>query len=220
VISIACVWTGDRYGIDYVARLRAMVGRYLRIEHRFICLTDHGAVPDGVKRIEVPAIGLNGWWAKMALFGPSVRGAGRCLYLDLDTVVVGGLELLASVAQGPEPFAICRNFHSHARIKSGTSWCRYGSCAMTFAEGWGEDVWRRFLADQKGLMARSRWGDQGAIELLVPDAAILQDYLPDGYFVHYKAIPPARPDTAAVVVFGGKARPHDCAVPWVREAWR
>jgi len=217
VITAACVWTGDRYGIDYVARLRAMVGRYLRIEHRFICLTDHGAVPDGVKRIEVPAIGLNGWWAKMALFGPSVRGAGRCLYLDLDTVVVGDLSPLAD---GPEQFGICRNFHADARIKSGTSWCSYGSCAMTFPDGWGEDVWRRFLADRNGYMARSRWGDQGAIELLVPDAMILQDVLPPGYFVHYKAIPPARPDTAAVVVFGGKHRPEGCTVPWIREAWR
>jgi len=218
VTTVACVWTGGKYSIDYVARLRAMVARHLVVDHRFICLTDHGAVPDGVERIEVPAIGLERWWAKMALFAPAVRGPGPCLYLDLDTVVVGDLGPLAAWAGTPGSsagagFAICRNFHA----KPG--WCRYGSCAMTFADGWGEPVWRRFVADHQGLMARSRWGDQGAIELLVPDAVILQDRVPDGYFVHYKAIPPARPDEAAVVVFGGKARPHDCTVPWVREAW-
>ena len=37
---VACVRTGKRYGVEYVARLKAGVARHLTMPHRFMCLTD------------------------------------------------------------------------------------------------------------------------------------------------------------------------------------
>src|SRR3546814_6635115 len=75
-------------------------------------------------------------WGKMALFSTALRGAGRWVYLDLDTVVAGDLAPLAGWDAGP--FGLCANF---TRLAGHSAWpCRYGSCVMSLAEGWGDSV--------------------------------------------------------------------------------
>ena len=190
-----------------------MVARHLQVQHRFLCLTDQ---PDQVG-FDIAAFGLQGWWAKVLLFSPEIRGAGRCLYLDLDTIIVGDLTPLA---EWSGDFGICENF---TRLAGNTEWpCRYGSCAMVFADGWGDEVWQRFWSDAPEIMERCPRGDQQAIEELVPDAGLLQHYLPAGFFTGYRDLPEHKtqpPAGASVIVFGGANRPHNCDIAWAREAW-
>jgi hypothetical protein len=67
-----------------------MVKRYLRQDHKFVCV---GNSP------------FEGWWAKISLFEPG-RFEGRVLYLDLDVTVVGPLDDLVAF---DEPFVIMKD---------------------------------------------------------------------------------------------------------------
>lgn len=218
MLNVACVWVrpSTKFAPDHVFRLRAMVFRHLPIPHRFVCFTDRPGELPGIETRDVSHLGLDGWFTKMALFSPEFRGPGRTIYLDLDTVVVGDLSPLARV---DAPFGICGNF---TRAGGNRTWpCRYGSCAMTFGEGFGDRVWRDFQADRESLMARFQtYGDQRVVEELVPDAAILQERLPPGFFLHYRNLSRSRPAAARVVVFGGRNTPDNCEIDWLREEWR
>lgn len=215
MITVACVRTGTKYGPEYVRRLRSMVASHLDAEHRFVCLTDNPRELPDVQTVNVAAYRLPKWWSKMCLFDPSLRGRGRVVYLDLDTVVCGDL---APLMAWDGQFGICANF---ARAAGHPTWpCRYGSCVMSFASGWGGEVFGDFYRDRERLMrAADRYGDQWVIERLVPDATLLQDVMPEGFFLNKRDLGPARPDGAAVVVFGGNSRPDNAAQQWVREAW-
>jgi hypothetical protein len=212
---VACVRTGTKYSPDYVMRLEAGVARHLAQPHTFVCLTDRPQDLPLMTTIDIGSTGLKGWWGKMALFDFAARRRERVLYFDLDTVVVGDLTPLALI--GAE-FAICANFSRAAGIMT---WpCRYGSCVMSLAPSFGGVVWHDFQADRERLMAGAGiYGDQYVIEQLVPAACLLQEVLPDRFFVGYRDIEAAKPDGAALVIFAGNAKPHNCTQDWIRTAW-
>ena len=212
MITVACVRTGSKYGIDYVAKLRNMVASHLPTDHRFICLTDQPETLEGVEMI--PIKGLSGWWAKMALFSPDVRGSGKCIYFDLDTVIIGDLSPLANIGAD---FATCANFTKAVMPKYP---CKYGSCVMVLADGFGADIWRSFMAESQRIIASCKYGDQQAIEHLYPDAVLLQQVLPDGYMVGRRDFSDERPENAAIMIFAGQHKPHNTPHAWLKEAWQ
>ncbi len=216
MITVACVRTGTKYPIEHVEILRNMVARHLPGEYRFVCFTNMDDEIDGVENVHIDR--LPRWWGKMALFIPAARGHDqRCLYLDLDTVIVGDL---TPFAEYDGPFAICENF---TRLAGNTDWpCRYGSCAMSFPAGWGQDLFDTFWKDSVQWMRDCPKGDQEAIEKLHPDAVFLQDVLPDGFFLNKRDLddhPEGPPPGTAVVTFGGKVQTASSDVPWIKSAW-
>lgn len=214
MLTVACVRTGTKYGTEYVYRLRASVLRYLTTPHRFVCFTDD---PAGLPDVDTVDIGRGspGWFGKMELWSHQAKSPDRMIYLDLDTVIAGSLEPLASLAV---EFGICGSF---TRAAGNTYWpCRYGSCVMVMAPGFGghiADAWKR---DRETLMREAgRYGDQLVIENLHPFATILQDVLPDGYFLGYRNLTHERPDGCALVIFAGQSKPHNCDEEWIKAAW-
>lgn len=220
MITIACVRTGQKYGPEYVDRLRAMVDRHLPVPHRFVCLTDQKDLPQGVEHVDVRDHGLHGWWAKMLLLDPATRADwGRTIYLDLDTVIVGDLTPLAEWCGD---FAICANFTRESNIKT---WpCRYGSCVMSIAPTFGRTVYEAFEADREGWIRKAgNKGDQWVIERLFPKASLLQMAMPAGFFVHWRKLadhPSAPPDSAALVIYAGGRTPKSIGPAWAKAAWR
>lgn len=216
MLTVACVRTGTTYGTHYVHALHEGFQRHLKIPHRFVCLTDRPGEVMSLKTVTIPATyNLAGWWGKMMLFEPSWRGNSHVLYCDLDNVAVGDLGPLAEVR---EPFAICANF---TRAAGNTDWpCRYGSTVMSIAPEFGAEVWNVFKRQRDSFIRENvRYGDQAVIELLAPDAKMLQPLLPDGFFMSYRDLSPIKPTGTAMVVFAGKAKPDTCEHQWVREQW-
>lgn len=215
MITVACVRTGQKYSVGYVLKLAAMCARHLSQPHRFVCLTDRPGDFSGIETVDVSPTGLRGWWAKMALFKLAAESTDRILYLDLDMVVCGSLDPLAGLEV---EFAVCANF---TRAAGNLKWpCRYGSCTMILAPGFGADVWSRFEEDRDALMMKAgNHGDQMVIEWLHPTATLLQEVLPPGFFVGYRELSNVKPDGCSVLVFAGSRKPHECEVEWVKEAW-
>lgn len=203
--------------MEYVHRLKWAVGKHLPRNHRFVCITDN---PGETGCIETSSKHLPGWWAKMRVFEIAATWGERVLYLDLDTVIVGDIAPLADL---DVPFGICENF---TRLSVNPTWpCKFGSCAMTLAPGFGGDIWDEFHRRRHELEL-NRYGDQKVIEILCDKfrhtPALLQDVLPSGFFLGYRDLPANKdkpPKGTVVVVFAGHNKPHNTECKWAKEAW-
>lgn len=168
------------------------------------CLTDV-AVP-GVMTLPLQTP-WRGWWAKLEVCRPDI--AGDVLYLDLDTVVLGGLDELAAVGRT----TVLRDFYQGGD--------QMGSGLMYLAEADRRRIWAEFSADPDAHMrrcvTRECWGDQGFLQGVIgATAARWQDVLP-GRVISFKADhdrAPARP-SASVVCFHGNPRPWQVGHRWV-----
>ncbi|CAK9076414.1 UDP-N-acetylglucosamine--peptide N-acetylglucosaminyltransferase 110 kDa subunit (O-GlcNAc transferase subunit p110) (O-linked N-acetylglucosamine transferase 110 kDa subunit) (OGT) [Durusdinium trenchii] len=103
---LVCLKWGQRYDAAYVNRLCAAASRQLPSAPRCVCFTES---PEGIDAsIEVRELPekFHLWWGKAYLFSEEAGLDGkRVLFLDLDQVIVGSLEPLASYRG---PFALLR----------------------------------------------------------------------------------------------------------------
>jgi hypothetical protein len=213
---VAIVRTGEKFSFDYVERMRNMVARHMHRDYELVCLTDQPERCDDVGFVDIGALNLPGWWAKMALFAPEWRGRHRVVYLDLDTVIIRDVSELVDV---PGEFSTCENF---TRLAGNHAYpCRYNSSVMVIGGGMASYIWTTFDRERVAYMTESDpYGDQRAIELIVPDAPFLQSLVRPNFFLNYRNLTAHKPAHAAVINFGGRNKPHACDIGWVQEEWR
>jgi hypothetical protein len=169
-------------GEEYVARLKAGVSRNLTIPHTFRVLNEDDSPP-----------GVDGWWTKISIFQPG-RFHGRCLFIDLDTVIVGSLD---DIADYRGDFAMVRDWY-HPQFKTSSLMAWDARKADHIHASW----------HNAGRPMFHPRGDGGFIEAVVPDAECLQDRYP-GQLVSFKAsCGQGVPEGARVVAFHGLPRPH------------
>lgn len=220
--TVVCVWTGSKYPASYVEKLGRAVLRHTTHDINLVCLTDNMLHVPGWHMVNVAEHRLDGWWSKMLVFLPELRDGwiNPATYFDLDTVICGDIDPLLDLA-GTVNFAICENF---TRLAGNPRWpCRYGSCVMTFAPGFGGEIWDIFARNTfKKMVSAGKYGDQMVIESIMPDAPFLQSMLPPGFFMGYRDLPKhmdAAPPECSVVVFAGRNKPATCDLGWVRREW-
>lgn len=211
--TVACVWVRGNvpFAPHYVTRLASMVTRWMDRPFRFVCLTDRPYMLRGkcdTVRIETP-LGMFGWWSKMRLFDDKSHLTGRVLYLDLDTLVVGGL---GPILDYPAPFALVpdggtfQGRHGLAVVK------RFNSSVMVWNSGVNARLWTNWTkADTKRL-----WGDQDLIGEQYPTAATM----PAEWFPRLSDCIDGPPKGARVIL--AKKPKNDEAAkayPWFEAAW-
>lgn len=92
------------YNVEWVERLQRRA-RILLPEARFICLSNNPRVPGYVPlRHNWP-----GWWSKIELFRDDLPTENRCIYFDLDSLLVAGLSELGS--WNSDRLCLCPNYH-------------------------------------------------------------------------------------------------------------
>lgn len=195
-LTVACVWWGTLYGVEYVERLRNMVARHLTVPYDFVCITDN-EVPSGVIRYPSP-IRYKGWWQKVGLFSGDLFGRSqRVLYLDLDLVISGSLNKLVSA---PEPFCMIENFgpnKGHAAHNS--------SVMLWTPSDESQRIYDCFHPD----VTKHLHGDQCWIWRVMQDKIV--DF-PRSWVVSYKyersRMDNRRGEDTAIVVFHGNPKPH------------
>jgi hypothetical protein len=239
-LIVACVKWGTRYLPYYVNRLYAAVRRNLSAPHRFVCLTeDPTGLDDGIATLPLPP-GFSGYWNKISLFKDGMFPEGTTvLYLDLDLVIVGPLDVLLD---DPGGLCVIRDW--------GTVSGAFNSSVMRFEAGEYTFIYDRFRPKADEIVASGRYvGDQNWIYDQVEGKA---KSFPAGSIVSYKrdlgahVWPRAKklgldflkaprwmtvspPEGASIVVFHGKPDPADVMdapygpwkrAPFVREHWR
>src|SRR5205085_7154998 len=125
-----------------------MTVRAMSLPHRFVCITDERAGLD--KDIETKPIlypDLTGWWHKLTLFQRKLYDLkGRTLFLDLDTVIVEGLD---NFFTHPGDFCIIRDWGDTV----------HNSGLFRLEIGAHVQVWEQFVVDHRNITRRLR-GDQ------------------------------------------------------------
>ncbi len=111
---VLCMKWGTLYPAEYVNVLYRACRAHISGDFRFVCLTNEteGLLPE-VESFPIPDIGLehrhyyHGAWPKLAVFSEQLYGlSGRCLFIDLDTVIWGSLDALFDV---PGPLVAINN---------------------------------------------------------------------------------------------------------------
>lgn len=208
MLHICCVRAGEAFSPAYVSILYDMVRRNLGegFEGEFVCFTDQpDELEPGIVKRPLPAA-LPGWWSKIALHKRGVFPDGdRVLFLDLDTLITGRLDEIASYDGS---FAILRDFYRPDGLQS---------AVMAWEAGTTSHIWDSYEA--AGCPQDDERGDQAWIERSELTTAVrLQDRFP-GLFVSYKQIK-GPPDRASVVCFHGLPRPHEVTDGWVPQVWK
>lgn len=215
IIVVCVLRTGGCYDWGYVRRLHAGVRRHLTMQHDFVCLTNSlkakgraEAEADGVRVVELRHR-WPGWWSKIELFSDwmDLNGA-RILYLDLDTLITGPLDDLASFGGD---FGMLRDFFRPERPASGV---------MAWNSNIGHEIYHKFSAAPEQIMTECGVkGDQVFIPAACDTVShFLQDYVP-GQIVSWKVGPVD--DAACVVCFHGKPKPHELLdLTYIKAHWR
>lgn len=209
MITVACVLrSGGDYGPSWVYALRRGLNRH-HPEHRFVCLTDvQGVTPMWRAPLEHH---WPGWWSKLELFRPGLFEEGeRVLYLDLDTLVLGSLEELASYRG---EFAMIRGFYRKTQLQSGV---------MAFTPGEvTQALWDRWMrSPQRGM--RQKRGDGEWIAENAPRADVLPDLYPGAirsFKVHHRDQPPDPDQGVALLCGHGHPRFSDPVAGWAHRHW-
>ena len=152
-LKILCVRFGNRYGKEYVERLRNMVKRHITVPYEFVCLTDDQHQIEDVRTIYQPnANYLKGWWHKVHMFDPKLPLNGRILYFDLDVVIHNNIDKLTTF--GTNSFIGIHDFNRHFY----SSWKYLNSSVMAWNHGTQNHIWDMFKSNPRE--AQKLQGDQ------------------------------------------------------------
>jgi len=183
MLTVWSVFWGNKYPLEYIYRLRAMVAANLAAPHRFRCLSDRAI--DGIDCVQTTNHYI-GWWQKINLFAIA---DGPSLYFDLDVVVTGSLDYLQEYTR--LEFAAPANWgqSGHGGIQSSV---------MAWNGQWRQPVDRfDYQRDHKRL-----WGDQEYLtELRGDNFTRLPGVV--SYKYHCRQ---GLPEDARVVAQGGRCR--------------
>ena len=213
VKRIICMKWGSLYDSEYVNTLFAMVRRHTSGKIRFVCLTDDAkGIDAGVECLPCPTVSIpppynNKGWRKVSLFAKNVHGlTGDWLYLDLDVVVTGKLDVFFD-NQKERPFVVMQNWTQPGKRIGNTSVYR-------FRIGQNNHLLDNLL-NQSDSILKTYPNSQTYISRNVDGLA----FWPDDWCVLFKThcVPswptrfwrePTLPERARVVAFPGVPNPH------------
>lgn len=211
MLQVICVLrSGGVYTPEWVRKLRDGVARNINRPHVFNCLSD---VPVDCNRIPLKH-DWPSWWAKIELFKQGVID-GPTLYLDLDTVITGPVNILPS---SPD-FAMLQSFWVPDMVGSGVMWFS--------GENVPHKVYEKFAKQPKAYIKHHERnangvyvGDQAFISDCLGEENIprINDYLPGikSYKMHCTRRLPA---DASIVCFHGRPRPTEVDHDWMKQHW-
>ena len=153
----------------------------------------------------VPTIPLKynwpGWWSKLELFRPDIRG--DLLYFDLDTVVMGAIDHIR-----PDKSLMLTDFYRPERPGSGLMYIKQDDKAAVW------DAWTS-NPDTAYKPTPLHHGDQGFLWDHFQCGRWQDDY--PGLVQSYKADIRRvnKNPTAAIICFHGNPRPWQVTAPWI-----
>ena len=99
-MNVICMKWGNKFPVEYVNRLYAMVSRNMDTKFRFVCFTENsiGIRPEveiqNLPELELVPGSPERGWRKLTVFKKDFGGlSGPTLFLDLDVVIVGNLDV-------------------------------------------------------------------------------------------------------------------------------
>ena len=194
MVTVACVFWGDKFSSDYVYNLKRAVERNTTIEHKFVCLSDRPL--KGIDTILLKP-GLNGWWNKMQLFDG--RLTDRVVYLDLDTLIVDNIDWLLTYEgsfAGIEDLGSVNEHQPHLKGKLQSGLLAFSSSAMSW-------IWMEFFLSREYVTKTYR-GDGEYLNDLITSRHLLQDLYPNEIKSYKYQVYPDKIDGTSIICFHGR----------------
>lgn len=187
-LPVVLVRQGRKYSNRYVEVLTEQVGAPVTT------LTDQADTSGATRALQRD---YEGWTAKMELFAPWNADLRPCLFLDLDTFVLGDISDIRAI--NDNKLWLIRDFYHSHRSNSGI---------IVVPEN-VERIWDKFERTPKHKFRDGDFLDRFPHE-------VLQDHF-EG-IVSYKADECFDEPKGRVVCWHGKPKPHECD-GWVKEIW-
>jgi hypothetical protein len=203
---------GDRYGPEYVERLRAGVARNMKSEYRWHVFSPE---PEDEYLTKIP-----GCFCRLRAFDPAwqakqgISQGDRLVCMDLDAIVTGPLDDLFFRTQ---EFTCLEGANAVNKCKfNGSIWMLRG--------GYRSDVWSEFSLEEAEKLPRHLFvDDQQWFQARFPDVVGWKVGPQSGLYAFQKPGWPAGtelPKDAKMVVFPGWRDPSKFThLPWVQKHW-
>lgn len=203
---------GDKYGPEYVARLRAGVDRHLSAPYRFEVFRPGACDRD--------LTSIKGCFARLRAFSlkwqkaNGIQEGDRLVCIDLDVVVTGSLDALFDRL---EPFVILQGANA-------SNPCPYNGSLWMLRAGYRQDVWDDFSLEEAARVPHFEFpDDQAWMAHKLPGAAGWKAGPESGVYAFQKPGWPkgfGLPDDARLVVFPGWRDPAQfLGLPWLQRHW-
>ncbi|MEX1324225.1 MAG: hypothetical protein AB1Z21_08580 [Synechococcaceae cyanobacterium] len=245
-VNVICLKWGTRYGVHYVNNLAAGVTRHLRRPHQIHCVTDDprglGADVRPIPFPDNPGV-RRGWpdiLVKLLLMADGFGGLkGPTLFLDLDVVIMAGLDVFFDYHPGE--YCMIHNWSAGSRALLGHRPPIGNSSVFRFEAGGSQAVVDTFLDQIAEAEDRSVYNTEQAF---MTHAMGQVTWWPDSWVRSYKRhcrplFPlnhlrtPRPPRDCRVLVFHGVPDPdqaiqgfrgrkphHGCRpAPWIQDHW-
>lgn len=188
------------YSLKYVEKLHEGIINHSINDYRVIfkCLSDHNQSTTPLK------YNWPGWWSKMELFRPDIKG--DILYMDLDTIIYDNLKPIYDICHS-NPFPIMlSNLIPRLASKAGC-----GSGVMWLPEKYRGIVWNKWIKNPSKIMEKySLHGDQKFISDTYSPILLEFQKIKPKCIVSYKIdCKGSVPKGASVICYHGNPRPHE-----------
>lgn len=186
----------SEFKIEYVQALKRQIDKWAPLAS-FECLSD----------VDVPGVecrklkrGWPGWWSKLELFDPELRG--DFLFMDIDTVIVGPLDDIGRVKK----LTMLRDFYRDGKkLKEGL-----GGGLMYLTEEARKEPWKYFSEHPASYMRTYARGEQHLLETYwLNKADRWQDEVPNQVVSWKVHCSKGIPLDARIICFHGKPRPWE-----------
>ena len=196
MVTVACVYWGNKFSKDYVYNLKAAVERNSTVPHRFVCLTDQAL--DGIDTL-ILRPGLEGWWNKMQLFDGRIEG--RIIYLDLDTVIIDNIDWLLQYDGDFAGIEDLGSVNAHQPYLKG----KFQSGVMAWDSQDADWIWNEF-SFRRGLVISAFRGDGEYLERVVPThkRVLLQRVFPQKIKSYKYDVYPDKYKGTSIICFHGR----------------
>ncbi len=220
--NIICMKWGSKYGPEYVNRLRAMAERNLTLPHKFVCFTDDATGVD--PRVEIRPLpqmsvpgGAERCWRKLSTLMPGLGGLkGRCIFLDLDIVIVSNIDEFFTV---DGDFLVIKEWNKRRTHGLGNS------SVYRFEVGAHADI-LEYFAENSAEVVKNHRHEQSFLTSMLQKQGKLA-YWPAGWCASFKygcmrpfpqsLFEEARiPDSAKIIIFHGYPTPDDAIAGKIR----
>lgn len=191
--SVVVVRQGEKYGPDYPEMIKRQVHANTKESVAFTVLGD------GTDADKLLVRSWPGWWSKLELFAPWNADLRPCLFLDLDTYILGNIDDL--VCFRPERLTMLRDFNKPERGQS---------AIMSIPQDVGH-IWRA-ITDR--TMSEYPGGDQAFLGQFPMD--FFQDSFEGIY--SYKVDKLQDAPRGRICCFHGIPKPHQTE-GWAKEVW-
>lgn len=243
-VNIVTIKWGTRYSAEFANKLFAAVKRNLDLPFRFVCFTDdpkglvEGIYSFPIPDIDLPKDRLTTGWRKLCLFKNDLPLEGKCLFLDLDLLIIGNLDDFFTYM--PEKIPIIRDWVALGRKIFPKGAPVGNSSVFRFTANKNSFVYEQFLSEKQWALKTFAPPQSYLTHCIRPQMVFwptkwcvsfkenLRPTFPLNYFFEAP-----KPKEARIVVFHGKPDPDEAAygfkgkkihhfvkpTSWVKELW-